>query len=259
MEESFLFSEIKELLEESVYRYNCQEFISLDPISIPHQFEQKADIEISGFLAATIAWGNRTMIVRNANRLIQLMEFEPYRFVMEASDSEMECVGTFVHRTFNGSDLLFMLRSLRNIYKRHGGMETVFERGFYRGNSVYSALAYFRSIFFETEHLTHCEKHISSVEKGASAKRLNMYLRWMVRNDGRGVDFGLWNGIPASALMLPLDVHTGEVSRKLGILRRKQNDWKAVEEVTSVLREMDASDPVKYDFALFGLGIDKKI
>lgn len=257
--EDFVFCQVKELLDEKTAQYNGPDFITLDPISIPHQFERKEDIEISGFLAATIAWGNRTMIVRNANKLVGLMDFSPYQFVMDASASDLEKVGTFVHRTFNGSDAVFMLRALRNIYENHGGMEKVFEQGFSFNQSVFSALSHFRTVFFEIDHDRHCEKHISSVEKGASAKRLNMFLRWMVRRDAKGVDFGLWKGIPTSSLMLPLDVHTGNISRKLGLLERKQNDWKAVVEVTSMLRKMDATDPVKYDFALFGLGINKEL
>jgi uncharacterized protein (TIGR02757 family) len=250
---------MKTFLDEKYGEYNQPAFIENDPISIPHQFEKKEDIEISGFLTATIAWGNRTSIIKNAQRLIKEMGYFPHEFILNASDSDFRTFEKFVHRTFNGIDTLFFLNSLQNIYRKHGGLEAVFTEGFQQWGNVAESIQYFRTIFFEPEHEKRTEKHVANLAKNASGKRLCMFLRWMVRNDGRGVDFGLWNEIPASALMLPLDLHTGNVSRMLGLLSRKQNDWQAVEEVTSQLRQFDPLDPVKYDFALFGLGINKAI
>ncbi|WP_347839655.1 TIGR02757 family protein [uncultured Draconibacterium sp.] len=249
--------ELKDFLNEKVEKYNQPEFIETDPIQVPKAFSEKENIEISGFLTATIAWGNRAAIIKNALQLMHLLDNQPYDFVLNASEKEIKHLQKFVHRTFNGNDCIYFIRSLRNIYKNHGGLQTVFENGYKNGHAVKSALEHFYSVFFETEG-ERTRKHISNVVKGASGKRLNMYLRWLCRNDKSGVDFGLWNGIPQSALMLPLDVHTGNVGRKLGLLNRKSNDWKAVEEITATLCEFDPNDPIKYDFALFGLGVFEK-
>jgi uncharacterized protein (TIGR02757 family) len=182
---------------------------------------------------------------------------QPHSFILNASQSEINRLEYFVYRTFNGKDCIYFIQSLKNIYKKHDGLQAIFEKGFQHEYSVKSSLSYFHEVFFEMPG-ERTRKHVSNVQKGSSGKRLNMFLRWMVRNDKNGVDFGLWKGIPASALMLPLDVHTGNVGRKLGLLQRKSNDWKAVEEITSNLRKFDADDPVKYDFALFGLGAFEK-
>lgn len=250
-------ADLKEFLDEKVEKYNTQRFIESDPIQVPKQFSDKNNIEIAGFLTATIAWGNRAAIIKNALRLMAMMDNEPFNFVTNASNGEIERLQKFVHRTFNGDDCIYFLRSLRNIYQKHGGLQAVFEEGFLPEGSVLSALTHFYTVFFELEG-ERTRKHISNVQKGASGKRLNMFLRWMVRYDMAGVDFGLWKGIPASALMLPLDVHTGNTGRKLGLLKRRSNDWKAVEEITAALRSFDHRDPVKYDFALFGLGVFEK-
>ncbi|TKG94721.1 TIGR02757 family protein [Puteibacter caeruleilacunae] len=250
-----LKEEIKSFLEEKVDQYNRPEFTTTDPVQIPHAFTKKEDIEIAGFLAATIAWGKRPMIIRNAERMMEAMGQRPFDFVMNASEKDMEAFKAVKHRTFNGIDGAFFIESLRNIYTHHNGLESVFQDGFEQTGSIKGALAWFRDIFFSIDYPDRTTKHIANVNKGASGKRLNMFLRWMVRNDQRGVDFGMWKGISAAELMLPLDVHTGNVARKLSILERKSSDWKAVEEVTAVLREFDPADPVKYDFALFGLGI----
>lgn len=251
------FQNLKEFLDEKVEEFNRPNFIETDPIQVPKQFSEKENIEISGFLTATISWGNRPAIIKNATRLMALLDNQPHDFILNSSDIEIERLKKFVHRTFNGNDCIYFIHSLRNIYKYHGGIQAVFESGFRYNNNIQSALAHFYKIFFEIEG-ERTRKHISNVEKGASAKRLNMYLRWLVRKDKTGVDFGLWDGIPTSELMLPLDVHTGNVGRKLGLLTRKSNDWKAVSEITTALRKFDASDPVKYDFALFGLGVFEK-
>lgn len=252
-------SELKELLDELHDRYNHPSFIELDPVSIPHAFERTEDIEIAGFLAATIAWGNRKMIVRNAQRMVDLMEGEPYRFVMEADEKEFLSVLHFVHRTFNGSDFVYFLTALKHIYRNHGGIKRIFVDGYLKNGSLEEGIADFRQSFFELEHLPRVERHLSSVAKNSACKRINMYLRWMVRRDDKGVDFGLWNEIPASALYIPLDVHAGNVGRQLGLLSRKQNDWKAVQELTENLRKFDAADPIKYDYALFGVGVNKEM
>jgi uncharacterized protein (TIGR02757 family) len=247
-------SEIKAFLEEKTEQYNHPRFIETDPVKVPRQYTQKEDIEISAFLTAIISWGNRTSIIKNALRLMTLMDNRPYEFITDASPSEYNRLNEFIHRTFNGTDCLHLVHSLKNIYTRHGGLQQVIENAYLKGGTIKFALASLHTTLFEVPG-ERTRKHIANVENGASAKRLNMFMRWMVRSDTRGVDFGLWPAIPPSSLMLPLDVHTGNVARKLGLLKRKQNDWKAVEEVTQTLRIFDNNDPVKYDFALFGLGI----
>ena len=250
-------ADLKEFLEEKVLKYNRLGFIETDPIRIPKQFSTKENIEIAGFLTATISWGSRPAILKSATRLMAMMENDPYEFILHSGPNDKNRLNQFVHRTFNGKDCIHFVRSIKNIYLRHGGLQTIFEEGFRRGKSIKSALAHFHTVFFETAG-ERTRKHVSNVEKGASAKRLNMFLRWMIRKDSKGVDFGIWDKIPSSELMLPLDVHTGNTARKLGLLNRKSNDWKAVEEVTQNLRKFDPGDPVKYDFALFGLGVFEK-
>ncbi len=246
---------IKRQLDKAVEKFNRFEFIENDPIQIPHQFSKKEDIEIAGFLSSTIAWGNRKMIIKNSYRLLDLMENSPYEFIMNFDKMDQH-LSAFVHRTFQGDDLHYFILSLRNIYAQYGGLENVFTEGYRQDETIFGALRYFRTIFFELPHQKRTEKHISNVMSKSAAKRLNMFLRWMVRKDENGVDLGLWNKIPMSALMLPLDIHTGRVSRELGLLKRKQNDWKAVEEITQILREFDSDDPIKYDYALFGIGVN---
>jgi uncharacterized protein (TIGR02757 family) len=251
-------AQLKAFLDQKVKLYNHPDFIETDPIQIPHRFSRKEDIEIAGFLTATIAWGQRKSIIKNAALLMDLMDNTPYEFVIQHTDSDLLPLWKFVHRTFNGGDCLYFIKSLQNIYLHHHGLENVFTEGFQKDQTVFSALKYFRKTFLELQHEQRVTKHLSDVTANSSAKRLNMFLRWMVRSNETEVDFGLWKNIPASALMLPLDVHTGDVSRALGILQRKQNDWKAVEEITEVLRKLDPEDPVKYDFALFGIGAFEK-
>jgi uncharacterized protein (TIGR02757 family) len=246
-------SELKEFLDEKVDLYNRPSFIENDPISIPHLYTLKEDIEIAGFLAATIAWGNRKMILRNANRMMELLDHSPYEFIMNSRNDEIEMINRFVHRTFNSTDLIYFLKALQNIYRHKGGLETIFNT--YRtADSLQPAIHEFHNIFFELSHEKRTERHVSDPFKGSAAKKINMFLRWMVRNDNRGVDFGIWKKIDPSVLFIPLDLHSGNTARRLGLLTRKMNDWKAVEELTEVLREFDPSDPTKYDFALFGLG-----
>jgi len=253
---------IQQLLDDKYRYYNQPEFIETDPIQIPRAFSKKEDIEIAGFIAAAIAWGKRPMIIRNANRWLEMMDNAPYDFVMNANEEDLKPLLNFVHRTFNGDDALFFMSSLQNIYKNHGGLEAVFEKGLQQKfentknySSLYGALNHFRSVFMSSPHLARSGKHIANPSKGSAAKRLNMYLRWMTRQDEQGVDFGIWKSFGAKHLMIPLDVHSGRVARKLGLLMRKADDWKSVEELTANLRQFDANDPVKYDFALFGMGV----
>lgn len=247
-------SELKDLLERYYLEFHQKEFIEDDPISIPHRFSIKEDIEISGFLAAIIAWGQRKTIIRNANRMIEIMDNSPYDFILNHQESDRQKAVGFVHRTFNSNDLIYFFHALQQLYKYHGGLEVCLSPK--ANENMKEKFSHFKQLFFQPEHFQRTEKHIADPIKGSSAKRLNMYLRWMVRLDQAGVDFGIWKSFPTSKLMMPLDVHTATVGRKLGLLDRKQNDWKAVEELTENLRNFDANDPVKYDFALFGMGVN---
>ncbi len=244
-----------EFLESKYRLYNQVEFIKTDPISIPHRFTVKEDIEISGFLTALISWGNRKAILKSASVLMTFFENEPYHFITIASLSEFKRFEKFVYRTFNADDLLFLISALRTVYREKGGLEEVVSNSFQKHGSIKETIINLRETLLQTEHLARSEKHLANPAKGSAAKRINMFLRWMVRKDDRGVDFGIWQRIPASALMCPLDIHSGNVARAMGLLQRKQNDWKAVEELTGRLRQFDKNDPVKYDFALFGAGI----
>jgi uncharacterized protein (TIGR02757 family) len=246
--------DLKDFLDSKVNQYNNPNFIETDPISIPHRFALKEDIEISGFLVATISWGNRKMIVKNGIKMVGLMGESPYDFIMSATERDLRKFDLFVHRTFNASDIKYFLIALRNIYEVHGGLEHLFYK-FLNDGSMKDSIHHFRKVFFELNHPLRTEKHISDPYKGSAAKKINMFLRWVVRNDNKGVDFGIWKSIHSNKLSCPLDVHSGRVARKLNMLQRTQDDWKAVEELDSVLRDLDALDPVKYDFALFGLGV----
>ena len=246
--------ELKDFLDEKVLQYNTFDFIESDPVQIPHLFSQKEDIEIAGFLSATIAWGNRKMIIKNSHRMMDLMGNAPYDFVMSHTENDLETLESFVHRTFNGGDFSTFIRSLKHIYQNHGGLENVFNKHQEAG-SMQKSIHELKKLFFEIPHQNRSQKHISDPLNNSAAKRINMYLRWMIRQDNKGVDLGIWKDIPPSALSCPLDVHSGNVARKLGLLTRKQNDGKALAELDLQLRKLDANDPVKYDFALFGLGV----
>jgi len=254
MQENMDATELKLFLDEKVLQYNNTNFIETDPVQIPHLFTLKEDAEIAGFLAATIAWGNRKMIINNAKKMVALMGSSPYDFVMTHKEHHLEPLETFVHRTFNGTDFTTFITALKHIYQNHDGLEGAFAKNI-QDNSLQPAITAFKKAFFEITHLPRTQKHVSDPTAGSAAKRINMYLRWMIRQDKAGVDLGLWKGIPAAALSCPLDVHSGNVARKLGLLTRKQNDSRALAELDSRLRLMDAADPVKYDFALFGLGV----
>lgn len=244
--------ELKSFLDFKAEQYENTDFIETDPIQIPHRFSKKEDIEISGFLLSTIAWGNRTMIIRNGNKLMELMEQDPHQYILDFTSRDLE----FVHRTFNSQDLEFYLRSLKNMYHT-GGLEQAFTTH-PEIEGIKGRIVNFRDQFLAVEHESRSEKHLSSPLKNSACKRLNMFLRWMVRDAQKGVDFGIWKSIDSSELYLPLDVHTSKNARKIGILSRKQDDWKALEELMEYLRTFDEKDPVKYDFALFGLGAFEK-
>lgn len=245
--------DLKPFLDEKVELYNQFKFIATDPISIPHKFQKKEDIEIMGFLIATIAWGNRKSILNNGEKLCKILQFEPYDFILNHTEHDLENSDAFVHRTFNSEDLKYFVRALKCIYNQHNGLEDIFHK-YQTKNSLQPAIHEFKSIFFQLDHQKRTEKHVSDPQKNSAAKRINMFLRWMVRKDSSGVDFGIWKSISPSVLSCPLDVHSGRIARELGLLKRTQNDAKAVEELDHKLRVLDANDPVKYDFALFGLG-----
>lgn len=247
-------SELKFFLDEKVILYNNPNFIESDPIQIPHLFADKEDIEIAGFLSATIAWGNRKMIIKNAHKMIELMGNSPYDFVMSHNVNDLCRLESFVHRTFNGQDFTSFIKGLQHIYRNHNGLEAVFSKN-QEPNSTQKSISEFKKAFFEIEHQQRTQKHISDPLNNSAAKRINMFLRWMVRKDNKGVDFGIWKSISPAFLSCPLDVHSGNVARKLGLLNRNQNDGKALAELDTKLRELDPNDPVKYDFALFGLGV----
>lgn len=250
--------EIKQLLDEKYQEYcNSEFFIHTDPIQIPKMFEDKEDIEISGFMAASLAWGQRPTIINKCRELMQLMDYAPHNFILNASETDFDRFQHFKHRTFNGYDCRYFLQSLANLYRNQGGLETVFTRAWQEHEDMFEVLRCWYKAFTQLPAQPRVLRHIACIDKGSAAKRINMFLRWMVRKDQSGIDFGLWEGIPSSALLIPLDLHTGNVSRQLGLLTRKQNDARAVEELTARLREFDPMDPIRYDFALFGLGAFK--
>jgi uncharacterized protein (TIGR02757 family) len=243
---------VKPLLDEAVSRYNNTGFIADDPISVPHQFSKKEDVEIAGFFAAIMAWGQRKTTITKSRELMTMMGNQPYAFLQNASAIELKALLHFRHRTLNGDDVLGLIEGLKMIYSHHGGLEQVVTHGF-RKADAWEGLINLNRIIFSYPHLGRTRKHISNPETGSAAKRLNMYLRWMVRSDDQGVDFGLWKSIQPAQLLCPLDVHVAKTARALGLLDRKPNDRKAVDELTANLRLLDPEDPVKYDFALFGL------
>ncbi len=252
------YQNVKTFLEEKCDQYNRPVFIEDDPISIPHRFNKKEDIEVAAFLTATISWGQRPVIIKQAGIMMELLEMDPYNFILNAGQNDLKKFRKFVYRTFNSNDLVYFILALQQILKEHGTLGNLFQSLYESSDDIKQVLTRFHNEFFKHKKPGRIRKHLSSPEKGSASKRMNMMLRWLARKDDRGVDFGIWDFIPESDLYLPLDIHTGRISRKLGILKRRSNDWKAVEEVTGVLRKFDPDDPVKYDFALFGLGIIEK-
>jgi uncharacterized protein (TIGR02757 family) len=254
------FENLKVFLDGKVDLYNHPEFIEEDPISIPHLFEDKRDIEIMGLFAAILAWGQRKTIINSSKNLIRLFEGEPFNFIQSAREAEFNSLSEFRHRTFNGQDLQFFTRFLQFVYKECGSLENAFfEETENTENQVEAGLIQFRKRFVGFEGFqSRYAKHVSSPLKKSACKRLNMFLRWMVRKDKRGVDFGIWHSVSPSALICPCDVHVERIARALRLIERPKPDWEMALELTKNLRQMDPSDPVKYDFALFGLGIELK-
>ncbi len=256
---------IFELLERKYKEYNSASFIEADPISIPHRFSKKQDIEIIGFWIAMLAWGNRKSIIASGNKLVELMESAPHDFVLNHSDADLKRFLDFKHRTFNATDALYFIEFFKNHYRKYGSLEEAFltgslNRSVDKSSNVGSALSAFHHYFFSLEDAPQrTRKHVATPERNSTCKRMNMFLRWMVRKDKNGVDFGIWKKIKPAQLLMPLDVHVDRTARKLGLLKRKQTDWQAVLELTENLKQFDPKDPVKYDYALFGLSVLDKM
>ncbi|GAA4342174.1 TIGR02757 family protein [Flaviaesturariibacter amylovorans] len=251
-------ADLKAFLDRKVREYNTPAFIAADPVSIPHRFTQPADIEIAGFFAALFAWGNRTTILRKSGELMRLMDDAPHQFVTQHADTDLRRFLGFKHRTFNPTDVLYLIAFLRQHYAQHDSLETAFLPGG-KFIGMEAALDHFYGYVFSLPDAPpRSRKHIAAPFKGATCKRLNMYLRWMVRRDRQGVDFGLWRAVRPSALVIPVDLHVARVARKLGLLGRPATDWKAAVELTDRLRSFDPDDPVRYDFALFSLGAEER-
>lgn len=250
--------DLKEFLDEKVALYNTFDFIELDPISIPHQFSKKQDIEISGFFAATLAWGQRATIIRKCQELMVMMDHAPHDFLLHHTERDLRKFESFKHRTFNATDALYFIESLAQYYRQHESLENAFipPASTNADFSIEAGLIQFHNIFFSLpDYPQRTTKHVSTPERKSVCKRLNMYLRWMVRQDDQGVDFGIWKNISPAQLICPCDVHVERVARKLKLIERKQLNWETALELTANLRSFDPHDPVKYDFALFGLGI----
>ena len=249
--------ELKEFLDEKADFYEQKQFIQNDPILIPHKFDSKLDTEISGFLISIISWGNRKSIINSGYKIIDLLDHSPSDFILNHSYNDLKKINGSIHRTFNSEDLVYFIKSLKNIYTNYSGIEGIMSNPS-NGENLQERISNFKKIFFQLNHKKRTKKHLPDPLNGSAAKRFNMFLRWMVRSNKKGVDFGLWKSISPSQLSCPLDIHTGNIARKLGLLKRAQNDYLAVNELDKKLREMDIEDPVKYDFALFGLGVNEK-
>ena len=252
--------DLKSYLDSCVEKFNTPDFIEKDPISIPHQFSKLQDIEIIGFWVAMLAWGQRVTIINKANELIQLMDGAPYDFILNHNEKDRKAFLSFKHRTFQATDTLYFLEFFQTFYKKNKSLEEAFTMHLSpKDENIEAALKGFHEQFFALPDAPHrTRKHVSTPIRNSSCKRLNMFLRWMVRQDDKGVDFGLWKKIKPSQLLMPLDVHVDRVARRLGLLERKQTDWKSVIELTDNLKQFDKNDPVKYDFALFGVGVLEK-
>lgn len=252
-------AKLQDFFNKKVKEYNQPSFIAADPICIPHLFNTRQDIEIAGFFAAIFAWGNRRTIINKSLELMQLMQMQPHSFCLNASATELKKLEGFKHRTFNATDLLYCIEFFKQHYQQHDSLEKAFLPNGKSIHSIKEALIYFHHYFFSLEDAPlRTKKHISTPEKGSSCKRLNMFLRWMVRKDKTGVDFGIWKNIHPSQLICPIDVHVARVAKRFNLLDRTQTDWLAAEELTNYLKKLDPLDPAKYDFALFGLGVIEK-
>ena len=250
---------LKNLLDEKVRLYNQPSFIDKDPVSVPHHFTKKQDIEIAGLFAAVLAWGNRTSIINNCNRLMQWMHEAPHEFVLHHKEKDLRRFLAFAHRTFNATDLLYFISFLQYHYTSHSSLEDAFvTRKKYDHDTVEQALIHFHNYFFSIEHPERTRKHISTPERKSACKRINMYLRWMVRKDSNGVDFGIWKKISPRQLICPLDVHVARVAQRLGLLENEKSNWNNALQLTLQLRELNPADPAVYDYALFGLGMAER-
>ncbi|WP_035070953.1 TIGR02757 family protein [Anditalea andensis] len=256
-----MIENLKAFLEEKVAFYNNPDFILLDPVSIPHRFSKKQDIEIAGFFSAILAWGQRKTIINKCLELMEMMDNAPHDFILNHAENDLKPFLKFKHRTFNDIDTLYFLHFLSAFYKKNESLEIAFTKGYSEDKNVmYDLLINFRQFFFNDPLAPRrTTKHIATPARKAACKRINMFLRWMVRNDDNGVDFGIWKTINPSQLICPCDVHVDRVARKLGLITRKQTDWLTAIELTENLRKFDADDPVKYDFALFGLGVEERL
>lgn len=250
-------SDLKEFLDEKADQYNVPGFIENDPVSIPHEYKKKQDIEIAGLFAAVLAWGQRKTIIRKCRELLQRMDDDPHQFILHHREKDLKQFEDFKHRTFNGTDALYFIEALKSIYTQHQSLEALFKVS-KDAHNIESGLIQFHRVFFSLEDHPHrTRKHLPTPERKSTCKRLNMYLRWMVRADNKGVDFGIWKKISPNQLICPCDLHVDRVSRKLKLIKREQTDWLTAVELTENLKKLDAADPVKYDFALFGLGIEE--
>jgi uncharacterized protein (TIGR02757 family) len=251
---------LKQFLDRKVIEYNTTQFIDKDPICIPHSFSKKQDIEIAGFFAATLAWGNRTSIINSCKRILDAMDHAPHDFLINHKEVDLKHFLDIKHRTFNATDLLYFIHFLSQYYKQHASLESAFCPSGMKGKiDMKERLIYFNQIFFALEHPARTQKHVSTPLKKSACKRLDMFLRWMVRQDEQGVDFGIWTCIKPSELICPLDVHVGRVAHRLGLIQENKADWQTAEALTESLRQFDANDPVKYDYALFGLGVEERV
>lgn len=252
-------TELKYILNEKAAFYNRPSFIDKDPIIIPHSYNRLQDIEISGLFAAVLAWGNRTTIINNCRKLMGWMDNAPYDFIVNHRDTDLKPFMHFVHRTFNATDLLYFISFLSNHYQQHESLEDAFvPADTYPEETVEQALVHFHDTFFAGEHPQRTQKHIPTPQRKSACKRINMYLRWMVRKDNAGVDFGLWHKIQPRQLVCPLDVHVARVAHRLGLLDENKANWQSALHLTSQLRELNPEDPAVYDFALFGLGMAER-
>lgn len=251
---------LKEFLDKKVDEYNGPSFIESDPVCIPHLFTKKQDIEIAGFFASVFAWGNRTTIIGKSQTLMKLMDNSPYEFCLNHNSAELKRLTGFKHRTFNATDLLYFIEFLKFHYQSSNSLETAFSKWMKKTDPhIGNALIGFHQYFFSLQDApVRTKKHIATPAKNSTCKRLNMFLRWMVRKDGCGVDFGIWNEISPSQLVCPIDVHVARVAKRFGLIQRKQLDWLTALELTDHLKKFDRNDPAKYDFALFGLGVVEK-
>ncbi len=251
---------LKKFLDQKVGEYNSVQFIEKDPICIPHSFAKPQDIEISAFFAATLAWGNRTSIINSCKRILAAMDHAPHDFLLNHEEVDLKRFLHIKHRTFNATDLLYFIQFLSHYYQQHASLESAFCPSGMKGKiDMKERLIYFNQTFFSMDHPARTQKHVSSPLKKSACKRLNMFLRWMVRKDAKGVDFGIWKAIKPSELICPLDVHVGRVAHRLGLIQENKGNWQTAEALTDALRQFDANDPVKYDYALFGLGVEERV